>query len=345
MTTKVRGITFRYSHTIGRREFNGLGFRNPVALARGEEDRIYVVSRSLEYRPDGKRVTICTVGEDFIGEFARGVTTAGELKASDADGSLIWPTSVALDKEGRVYVADEWLNRISVFTRDGEWLSKWGTPGNRDGEIDHPSGLAFDAEDNIYLVDSGNSRVQKLSKDGRFLAKWGTAGSGDGEFHLPWGIDIDSNGDVYVADWGNHRIQKFSPEGQFLMKFGTAGTGDGCFTHPTGVAVDKDGVIYVADWGNDRLQVFDADGKFATKITGNATISKWGIEKLDANPDMWKEREVAHDLEQEVRFSWPIAVEVDDKGRVFVLECGTHRIQTYRKVATFFLGLYDDARL
>ena len=43
-----------------------------LAMARGEDDTMYVVSRSYEYRPDGKRITICTVDEDYIGEFARG---------------------------------------------------------------------------------------------------------------------------------------------------------------------------------------------------------------------------------------------------------------------------------
>ena len=197
MATQALAVAFQYSHTIGRAEFSGPGFRNPVAMARGEEDLMYVVSRSYEYRPDGKRITICTVGEEYIAEFARGVTDVGDAEASSADGSLIWPTSVALDKDSNVYVADEWLNRISMFTRDGDWIGKWGKPGQDDGEIDRPSGMALDAEDNLFLVDSGNNRIQKFTKDGKFLGKWGSAGDGDGQFNLPWGIDIDSQGDVY----------------------------------------------------------------------------------------------------------------------------------------------------
>ena len=139
-TTRFMGITLQPSHTIGRAEFSGPGFRNPVAMVRGEEDTIYVLNRSYDYRPDGKRVTICTLDEDYIGEFARGVTTAGEGEPSDADGSLIWPTAIALDAAGNVYVADEWLNRISIFTSDGAYVSKWGSPGSGDGEISSPSG-------------------------------------------------------------------------------------------------------------------------------------------------------------------------------------------------------------
>jgi len=242
-------------------------------------------------------------------------------------------------------VVDEWLNRISIFTRDGESIGKWGTAGHDDGEIDRPSGIRFDGEDNLYLVDGGNNRIQKFTKDGQFLAKWGRAGTGDGEFDLPWGIDIDRKGDVYVADWRNDRIQKFTPDGQFLMKFGNPGTGDGEFNRPTGVAVDQDGIIYVTDWGNDRLQVFDAEGRFITKMAGEATVSTWGRNKLDANPDMWLEREVAQGLDRERLFWGPIAVEVDDQGRIFVVESARNRVQVYRKQAPMFLGLYDGARL
>lgn len=338
MATETMAPSIQYSHTIGRGEFNGPGFRNPVAMARGAGDIMYVVSRSYEYRPDGKRVTMCSVDEEYLGEFARGVTTAGDTSIDAADGSLIWPTAIAMDQAQNVYVADEWLNRISIFTKDGEWLGKWGTPGSGDGEIDRPSGLAFDGDDNLLLVDSVNSRVQKFTKDGKFLGKWGSEGSGDGQFQLPWGITIDAEGNVYIADWQNDRIQKLTVDGQFLMSLGSSGNEDGELTRPTGVAVDKQGYIYVADWGNDRLQVFSPEGGFLAKITGDGTISKWGKDKLDANAEMWKEREIAQGIEREKLFWGPIAVTVDDEDRIFVVESARHRIQVYQKQAAVFFG-------
>ncbi|HZA21749.1 MAG TPA: 6-bladed beta-propeller [Dehalococcoidia bacterium] len=348
MTTQIQGATFRYSHTIGRGEEAGTGFKNPVAVARGEGDLMYVVSRSYDYRADAKRITICTVGEDYIGEIGNAGRLGGDMMdpgESAAPGSLIWPTCIALDREGNVYVTDEWLNRIAIFTGDGDWIGAWGTLGSGDGEIDRPSGIAFDAEDNLYVVDTGNNRIQKFTKDGQFLSKWGQEGSGDGQVNLPWGIDIDRNGDIYVADWRNDRIQKFTPDGRFLMKVGASGTGNGEFNRPTDVAVDNEGLIYVADWNNDRLQVFDADGSFITKLTGDATLSKWGETKLDANPDMRRQREVAQGLEREKFFRGPIGVEVDDQGQIFVVDSGRNRIQIYRKIPPYFLGLYDGGRL
>tara|TARA_B100001167_G_scaffold178261_1_gene133206 strand:+ start:1941 stop:3056 length:1116 start_codon:yes stop_codon:yes gene_type:complete len=339
MATQTLSITLQYDHTIGRAEFSGPGFRNPVAMARGGDDTMYVVSRSYEYRPDGKRITICTVDEDYIGEFARGVTEVGEAEASSDDGAIIWPTAIALNSQGQVFVADEALDRISIYTNEGEYLGKWERPGTEDGQWDKPSGLAFDKEDNLYLVDSGNNRVQKLTKDGDFITKWGSKGIADGEFDLPWGIEIDQNQDVYIADWRNDRIQKFSPDGKFLLKFGCSGTGDGEFNRPTGVAVDNDGDIYVADWNNNRLQVFDSEGNYLTQTTGEATLSKWGTNKLDGgNPEMWEERRIAQGLDREKDFWGPIAVEVDDEGRIFVVESARSRIQIFRKQYPVFYG-------
>lgn len=337
--TQMLNVTLQYDKTIGRAEFSGPGFRNPVAMALGEDDTMYVVSRSYEYRPDGKRITICTVDEDYIGEFARGVTTQGDGEPTSDDGALIWPTAIAIDREGKVYVSDEALDRISIYTRDGEFISKWERPGSGDGEWDKPSGLAFDGQDNLYMVDSGNHRVQKFTRDGQFIGKWGREGSGDGEFNMPWGIEIDRHGNVYVADWKNDRIQKFTADGQFLMKFGTSGSALGELSRPTGVAVDQDGDIYVADWKNDRLQVFDPEGNYLTSTTGEGTLSKWGANKLDGgNPEMWHERSIAQGLDREKLFWGPVAVEVDHAGRIFVVESARSRIQIFHKQYPIFFG-------
>lgn len=339
MPAVVSHVNLQYSHTIGRGEQFGPGFTQPIACARGEGDTLYVICRAGEYRPEGTRITVCTVDEEYITSFARGVPSQGPHEFNFDDGSLVWPTSLAFDKDWNVYVADEWLNRISIFSKDGDYLRKWTErPGRGDGELNRPSGIAFDADENVFIVDSGNNRVQKFTKDGRFLAKWGTAGSGDGELNMPWGIAIDKEGFVYIADWRNDRIQKFTGDGQFVMKFGSSGSGEGQFNRPSGVAVDSEGIIYVADWRNNRLQVFDQDGEFITLTTGEATISKWAKDKLDANAEMWEERKRAYGLEREKLFWGSAGVTVDDQDRIFISESARNRVQVFQKISPTFVG-------
>jgi DNA-binding beta-propeller fold protein YncE len=308
-------------------------------MARGNGDLLYVVNRVYDNRPERRRVTILTVDEEYVGEFNRGYHGTPDTTAADVPpDEMVWPSDIAVSKSGNVYISDEWLHRITVFSEDGEYRNMWGEPGSGPGQFDGPSGLAVDPEENLLVVDSRNNRVQKFTKDGKFLATWAQGGSDPGELNMPWGIDCDSSGNVVVADWRNDRIQKFSAEGDFLMEFGSTGIGEGEFNRPTSVAVDSEGYFYVADRGNDRLQVFDPQGNFITLSQGEATISNWARAKLDASPEVWDQRAVAQGLEREKLFYSPIAVDVDQDGRVFVLESARYRIQVFQRIAPIFLG-------
>ena len=333
---------YRYSHTVGFfASSGGRGFAYPFDLVLGHDGVLYVLNRaSPDNKPDTyrKRVTLCTVDEEYLGQF--GNTGTG-------DGQMMWPVCIALDEDENVYVSDEALQRISIFKKEGQFLEKWGVKGHGDGEFDRPAGIAFDKEDNLLVADALNSRVQKFTKDGRFLGGWGRPGSGDGELNMPWGIAIDQAGDVYVADWRNDRIQKFDAEGKYLTRWGTTGQGDGDFNRPSGVAVDHDGSIYVADWGNERVQLLGPDGSFRAKLRGESMLSKWSEDYFVANKDELEARQES-DLEPELdpstpdfprhqsaaveKFFWgPTSVKVDDQGRVYVVDSRRHRIQIYRK--------------
>jgi DNA-binding beta-propeller fold protein YncE len=332
---------YRYSHTIGFYAQNGRGFNNPVDVARGHDGVLYVLNRAgsdVELRMLYKRVTMCTLDEDYLGEFSSGGTE---------DGQLMWPAAITIDAEGNVYISDEALHRISIFDAQGRFLGKWGIRGSGVGMFDRPAGLAFDQDQHLLVVDGLNNRIQRYTKDGRFLGQWGTGGRGPGELNLPWGIAVDRAGAVYVADWRNDRIQKFDAQGTFLASYGTSGRGDGEFSRPSGVAVDGEGNIYVADWGNERVQGLSPEGGFLAKFRGESGLSKWGESYFIANQDELEERQKANlepelslspsdDLREESasieKFFWgPISVKVDDQGRLYVVESCRHRIQVYRK--------------
>jgi len=326
MSTHLFGLsdrTFSYSHSVGRNEFAGTGFRNPVDMALGADDIVYVINRAYENRPDGVRITVCTINEDYVTEFG---------SYGEGDGQFIWPSSIALDKDENIYIADEWLNRITVYDSNGEFIRKWGEPGANQGEIDGPAGLAISGN-SIYVSDSRNNRIQKFSLDGKFESSFGESGDKAGQFNMPWGIGLDNDGNIYVTDWRNDRIQQFNSNGEWQATFGTSGTAVGQFNRPNSVSVDKDGDIYVSDWLNDRIQILAPDGRFITQLTGDHVLSQWGRDKMSSNPDMIRQRQLAitHSADFDKNFSHPTAVKVNSEGQVVILDSTRGRLQVYTK--------------
>ena len=322
-----------YEFTVGLSAMEGRGFYYPSDTAIGKDGRFYVVNRSLESVVRGVRVTMCDIDSEYYGTFGA---------YGEDDGQFIWASCAAIDSEGRVYVTDEHLDRVSVFDPDGKFLHKWGDSGAGNGELDGPSGIAIDGDDTVYVSDTHNGRVQRFTADGRHLLTFGS-----GELDLPWGLTVAPSGDVYVADWENDRIARFSPSGEVVGSYGRAGWGDGELLKPASVAVDDDGYIYVADWGNERVQVLDPGGAFVMKTRGEATLSKWAENFLRINTEEADARSRA-DLEPEIdlfdpddpheessqveKLFWsPMSVKLDSSGQLFVTESNRHRIQIFRK--------------
>ena len=324
----VRGRKFTYSHTIG----NAAIFNYPVHMCVDADNTLYVVNRGH----DGDWVfgiNKIRVDETEIGKFGGN---------GETDGRFIWPTAIAVDSQGLAHVADEWLNRISVFDvtvdfngediEEKNFLRKWGVAGKEPGQLGAPAGLALDANEDLYVTEQANNRVSKFTRDGEFLMTFGARGAGPGEFDKPWGVTVDRHGDVYVADWGNDRIQKFTPEGELLQVIGEAGTGAGRLHRPSDVAVDADGDVYVTDWGQDKLEVYDAGGAHLTTFYGDSQeLSPRGVLYLQRNLADNEKRALVKNFEPEFRFTLPTAVSVDRKGRIFVVDNVRFRLQVYRK--------------
>ncbi|MCH2504389.1 MAG: NHL repeat-containing protein [Dehalococcoidia bacterium] len=339
----INARTYTFQFVAGRSEFQGTGFRNPMDMALAPDDVIYVVNRSYESRSDGTRINVFRLGEDgeeYITEFG---------SYGDGPGQFIWPISIAVASNVNVYVADEWLNRINVYSQDGEFLREWGSKGSGDGELNRPSGLAIAKDGTMFVVDSLNHRVQRFTLNGEYLDQFGSFGSGPGQLNTPWGIGLDKDGNVFVADWRNDRIQQFTAQGEWQASFGQPGTGGdtsiaremggfkradvpvGQFNRPAGVCVDADGDIYVADWLNNRVQVLTPEGRFISEFTGDAGLSKWGVDKIRSNPDMIRQRNGVRDFTPEKVIWAPCAVKVDANGRVIICDTTRHRFQIYQK--------------
>ena len=106
LTQMVANRVYDFSHSVGAREIMG-----DVAVAVGAGDEVYCAVRN-NYHAAVVRLTIGTVpGDEEL---------AGQLgNRGDGDGEFIWPTGMAVDRDYNVYVTDEWLNRVTVFDRDG----------------------------------------------------------------------------------------------------------------------------------------------------------------------------------------------------------------------------------
>ena len=334
MTTST--LSMKYVTNVGFcADMGGRGFCLPTAMTLRRDGRIFVASRSNTTALDIIGIQMVTRDHEFFGQI-------GEYGREP--GQMVWPSALAVDSEDNLYLADDLLNRITVYDKEGDLVSTWGTKGAGDGEFDGPSGLVFDGEDNLIMVDHKNHRVQKFTKDGTFLSKWGSFGDGEGQFNLPWGIAQDSGRDLYVADWRNDRIQMLTSDGEFIAAYGTSGSGDGEFNRPSDVAVDSEGNIYVADWGNQRVQVLDSEGVFLQKLRGEATLNPWAVEYMTSAADENAARstyvpvfDVDTDDPSEVSariepYFWdPVTVAVDDEDRLYVLETGRHRFQIYER--------------
>lgn len=348
LTETVAGRTYDYSHNVGRGAQSGMGFSFPVDLALGADGVTYVTNRGSEsisnvgwdHTGVGARVCKVTLGlqpreEEFLGEFSR---------YGDKDGQLIWPAGIIADKTGSLYIVDEWLNRISVFDKDGEYLRSFETVQSGDGEANGASGIAIDANDTLLITDGRSHKVRKFSTDGQFLGSWGQHGSGEGQLDSPWGITVDSQGYVYVADHKNDRVQKFTSSGGFVAQFGRSGTKKGELYRPTDVAVDPDGDVYICDWSKNqwdrgRIHIFDAQGHFLTSLAGDAQqLSKWAEMTVDANADYMKRRREVHSTEPEWTFAQPTAVEFDAaNNRLLIVDTQRSRIQIYNKQSGYMV--------
>jgi DNA-binding beta-propeller fold protein YncE len=343
LTQVVAGRTYSYSHSVGWGGGSGTGFTFPVAAALGTGGLLYMINRGSEsfsgvawnQTGNAARISMVTPGngpgdEELAGEFS----TYG-----DGEGEFSWGTGIAVDGQQNVYLTDEWLDRVSVFDRDGKFLHQWNVLDDGEEKPYGASGLVIDVEENLYIVGGRSHQVSRFSKDGRLLARWGSFGDDQDQLNSPWGIALDQTGNLYVADHLNHRVQKFSRDGAWLAHFGNQDGGRGQLSYPTDVAVDSEGDVYVCDWTDNgfnpgRVQIFDPEGKFITSLTGDAqTLSKWGQEWVDVNPDVIKARRLVRTTEPEWRFAMPRGLVFDvAQNRLLVLDTQRCRIQIYDKL-------------
>jgi DNA-binding beta-propeller fold protein YncE len=249
--------------------------------------------------------------------------------------------------DGFVYVSDQYNYRVVKFTKEGQYVTAWGSPGTGPGQFGRTIGLALDGQGHLYVTEWDNNRIQEFTTTGTFIRQWGAAGTAPGQFESPRHMVIDADGHLDVTDLGNGRIQTFSPDGQLLAIWGLDH-----LNSPAGIAIGPNGVFYIADEG-DFIAMYgpnhDFLGSFGTMGSGGPG-EFYGPSGIAADAmgrvivtDHANNRVQQFTLDGQftrlwggigVIFNTPIDVAVDDEGRIYVVDLGHNMIRVFADLPT-----------
>lgn len=238
---------------------------------------------------------------------------------SAVGSQLNYPTGIAVDKSGNLYIADGLNNRVRkvsggvISTVAGNGTA--GYTGDKgpatSAELNNPTGVALDSSGNLYIADSANNVVRMVSSSGTITTFAGnnTLGySGDmalatgAQLSNPVGVIADSAGNVYIADTGNNVIRQ--------VYSGNIVTYAEGFTQPDAVAVDSAGNIYVADTQGRRIVKYTNAGVYTT-IAGNGYGEFSGDNGPGPNAALYD----------------PMGLAVDSSGNVYIADTFNCRIR------------------
>lgn len=189
---------------------------------------------NLALAPDGTLLVTDGYGNARLHRFAPdGRLLASWGEPGTGPGQFNLPHGIAVDREGRVYVADRENSRIQVFGPGGDFLTQWI-------DVARPMEVFIDSQDNVFVAEVGwraglfpwhepppdapGARLSVFDRDGRLQARWG--GGADptaaGDFFAPHDVWVDAAGEVFVGEvvmsaGGNRGL--VSPDCHALQKF------------------------------------------------------------------------------------------------------------------------------
>ncbi len=179
------------------------GLYDPGGIAIDNENRLLYVT-------DAEQDLVMVYDADPPYKLLRRMGKPGTKHTSTEEGEFAKPTNVAVDKDGNVYVADTWNNRIEIFDADGEFIRAWGKNGDGPGYFARPKGVAIDSDGHVWVADSVEDRVQVFTPEGRLLIYMGGHGLYPGQFQSLINLTIDKKNRVLTTEQMPGRMQVFA---------------------------------------------------------------------------------------------------------------------------------------
>jgi len=222
----------------------------------------------------------------LVSKLGQVVTLAGNGKSGYLNGTglsarFYWPSSIAVDVQGLIYVSDRGnhcIRTVRLCEKDAEVLTLCGGSGEfgckngsfSEARFNEPQGLAVDMNCDLIVADRGNHVIRKVSistKQVTIVA--GPASGADGpvgvgfadgastvaRFSFPFSVAVDGTNSIIVTDLRNRRIRKIcgtSGTVTTLAGSGSEGNEDGVglsasFNKPRSLCVDWKGNVLVSD--------------------------------------------------------------------------------------------------
>jgi len=278
--------------TSGTRNGTGSGarFNFPDGIAVDASGNVFVCDSDSNTI---RRVTQAGVVATIAGQAG----TAGFANGTGTGALFNFPSAIAVDASGNLYVADSNNNAIRKLTLSGGTYTVTtlaGSPpyqGIADGSgsfarFNYPSGIAVDNSGNIYVTDTNNNTIRKITPAGVVTTLLGQAmvqGSADGiggasQFNQPYGLVLNSAGTIYIADSVNDTLRvavaAVPPQIQTPPASLTANVGDA----PSFSVIANGSATLTYQWqrlpaGGSTWANLTDDDTYSGAVTTNLTIS------------------------------------------------------------------------
>lgn len=180
----------------------------------GEDAQHFNMPTDVAVAPDGSFYVSDGYGNSRVIKFSSdGHHMISWGSKGTAPGQFDVPHNIALDSQGRVYIADRGNARLQIFDEGGQFIAEW-----KNKSLGRPWAVRISSTGNVFIIDGGDqsefwpdrARILKLDSEGQILASFGSYGDAPGQFIWPHTIALDPDEELYIGEVSTGmRIQKF----------------------------------------------------------------------------------------------------------------------------------------